>query len=526
MSEVDRIVFNILIGGIFVLVAVQLLFPSNGVLPLDRRLISLFGAVLCASVNSLFPDISQVSTGSFVDFTVLLVLISIMAINFMLLRQPWLRAAVQHMEVIIRKDIDRGFFLVSFISFCASPLILNDGLCLMLVNPVLDSFVPSAPDALNGQDQGNNSRVDNDIAKIDAFYYMLTIACSANIGSVMTFSGNPQNVIVAQFLSQYMNCATFFALMLLPAVVCWLISTYLLNHFRKQARKELVEKRSNLAATMNVLHEIPAGESSHDEHEHEHEHEYDPEIELGGYSNNHIELLAALDEEILHDKHDSYDPMAFSTIVFSLFALLITLEFAGIFPLAGLFSVLSVVMICMTVIANYYYHAFLFMQDRSTFDGYSTVSTVTIGPYGHEKSIQFRGDRIPPILFIRKISASLENLFHQLDYNLLIIFIGLFIISGSFLQTGIPKKVWETFASNQPFQSFSSVFVLSIYIIVASQLVGNVPVVYMAKEEIQNLSQHAQVFGWLVLSWVATVAGNFTLVGSAANIIVVEKAAR
>jgi Na+/H+ antiporter NhaD/arsenite permease-like protein len=40
------------------------------------------------------------------------------------------------------------------------------------------------------------------------------------------------------------------------------------------------------------------------------------------------------------------------------------------------------------------------------------------------------------------------------------------------------------------------------------------------------LPRHTQVFGWLMLAFVSTVAGNFTLVGSAANIIVAEKASR
>jgi Na+/H+ antiporter NhaD/arsenite permease-like protein len=68
--------------------------------------------------------------------------------------------------------------------------------------------------------------------------------------------------------------------------------------------------------------------------------------------------------------------------------------------------------------------------------------------------------------------------------------------------------------------------VISIYIIVFSQLVGNVPLVYLARDEVQALDRNPQIFGWLILAYVSTIAGNFTLVGSAANIIVVEKAMR
>ena len=39
-------------------------------------------------------------------------------------------------------------------------------------------------------------------------------------------------------------------------------------------------------------------------------------------------------------------------------------------------------------------------------------------------------------------------------------------------------------------------------------------------------NQNTQIYAWLLLAYVSTIAGNFTLVGSAANIIVVEKAMR
>jgi len=45
----------------------------------------------------------------------------------------------------------------------------------------------------------------------------------------------------------------------------------------------------------------------------------------------------------------------------------------------------------------------------------------------------------------------------------------------------------------------------------------------MAADDIETLSDNRQRFAWLILAWVSTVAGNFTLTGSAANIIVCEK---
>ena len=94
------------------------------------------------------------------------------------------------------------------------------------------------------------------------------------------------------------------------------------------------------------------------------------------------------------------------------------------------------------------------------------------------------------------------------------------------VDTRIPAYFWKQVAGSSPFENAQSIVLISIYTIVGSQLVGNVAVILMAEDEVADLDDNTQRFGWLMLSWVSTVAGNFTLAGSAANIIVAEKAAR
>lgn len=94
------------------------------------------------------------------------------------------------------------------------------------------------------------------------------------------------------------------------------------------------------------------------------------------------------------------------------------------------------------------------------------------------------------------------------------------------VDTRIPAYFWNQVAGNSPFENAQSILLISIYTIVGSQLVGNVAVILMAEDEVTDLEDNTQRFGWLLLSWVSTIAGNFTLAGSAANIIVAEKAAR
>ena len=59
---------------------------------------------------------------------------------------------------------------------------------------------------------------------------------------------------------------------------------------------------------------------------------------------------------------------------------------------------------------------------------------------------------------------------------------------------------------------------------VLSNLVSNVPAVLLLKPFVGGLPDPATA--WLVIAMASTLAGNFTVLGSIANLIVVEKAAR
>ena len=58
---------------------------------------------------------------------------------------------------------------------------------------------------------------------------------------------------------------------------------------------------------------------------------------------------------------------------------------------------------------------------------------------------------------------------------------------------------------------------------IMSQFVGNVPLVIMMTTPILKINDiNIQKYAWLLLAFISTVAGNLTLSGSAANIIVCE----
>jgi Na+/H+ antiporter NhaD/arsenite permease-like protein len=59
---------------------------------------------------------------------------------------------------------------------------------------------------------------------------------------------------------------------------------------------------------------------------------------------------------------------------------------------------------------------------------------------------------------------------------------------------------------------------------VLSNLVSNVPAVLMLKPFVGPLPDHDTA--WLVIAMASTLAGNFTVLGSIANLIVVQRAAQ
>ena len=65
---------------------------------------------------------------------------------------------------------------------------------------------------------------------------------------------------------------------------------------------------------------------------------------------------------------------------------------------------------------------------------------------------------------------------------------------------------------------------LSLVTAILSNLVSNVPAVLLLKPFVAALPDHDRA--WLVIAMASTLAGNFTVLGSIANLIVVEKAAR
>uniref|UniRef100_J3N311 Citrate transporter-like domain-containing protein n=1 Tax=Oryza brachyantha TaxID=4533 RepID=J3N311_ORYBR len=118
----------------------------------------------------------------------------------------------------------------------------------------------------------------------------------------------------------------------------------------------------------------------------------------------------------------------------------------------------------------------------------------------------------------------------KVSYSLLIFFCGMFITVDGFNRTGIPNTLWELVEPYARIDSPKGVVLLAVVILVLSNVASNVPTVLLLGTRVAAsaaaISPASEKKAWLILAWVSTVAGNLTLLGSAANLIVCEQARR
>lgn len=113
-----------------------------------------------------------------------------------------------------------------------------------------------------------------------------------------------------------------------------------------------------------------------------------------------------------------------------------------------------------------------------------------------------------------------EQVFAEFDWSLLVFFSALFILTGSLETNGITDQLASlTTALGEP-NALNTSFIA----VVLSNLISNVPAVLLLKSIVAGMTNPQA--GWLTLAAASTLAGNLTLLGSVANLIVAEIASR
>jgi di/tricarboxylate transporter len=220
--EKTTVFYKVVASLVFAFMSFNLFFPFNSIFPLDRRTASAIAGTLCYFTRAfLFPD-QPMDLVEAVDWDVIILLAGIMCINYIVVNQKETKNVVDYVQDQIKNAPKNGFWLVNTSAFLVSPFLTNDGVCLLFVEPILAAFEGvaglnssshgSANGSMNGSGSGKGSgRGDSRhgsnhgeesfdlqdpnafvLERADAIYFLLGLACSSNIGSSLTYTGNPQ----------------------------------------------------------------------------------------------------------------------------------------------------------------------------------------------------------------------------------------------------------------------------------------------------------------------------------------------
>jgi Na+/H+ antiporter NhaD/arsenite permease-like protein len=120
------------------------------------------------------------------------------------------------------------------------------------------------------------------------------------------------------------------------------------------------------------------------------------------------------------------------------------------------------------------------------------------------------------LLITRRVKP--ERVFSEIDWSLLVFFCGLFVVTKA-IET---IRVSDLLINILQINSGNEVFDLTILSTISSNLISNVPAVLLLKNIVQSYSNIK--LAWLTMAMATTLAGNLTLLGSVANLIVAESA--
>jgi Na+/H+ antiporter NhaD/arsenite permease-like protein len=358
-------------------------------LRLDRPGGALLGAVLMVVTGSVTPaevfNHSAERALHAVDLDTLVLLLGMMLLAAFLSQAAFFRTAGAW-AVRLARTPRLLLVAVASISAVLSAFLVNDTVCLMLTPLVL---------------------VVAEDAKLPPMPYLLAVCMASNSGSVATFTGNPQNMLIQG--ASGLPYAQFAAYMALPAVLATVVVVVLLLWIFRQ----------ELPRTRFEPHPPP------------------PPVD---------KPLLALSLGVL--------------------ACVVAAFFAGL-PMSW-----------------------------SALAGAAVVMAFA---------------RRPP-----------REALERVDFVLLLFFASLFVVVYGVNKAGWAEEIRRVFAPLMAGSAWRETVGFAGLTLVASNLFSNVPFVMLARTWVPTLQD--PVLGWHVLALGSTLAGNLTLVGSVANLIVFEAA--
>ncbi|HEU0029617.1 MAG TPA: SLC13 family permease [Kofleriaceae bacterium] len=375
-----------MVGSLVVFTLTYLVIASRQLhwVGLDRPAGAVVGAVAMVVVGGLPADRALAA----IDLHIIVLLFGVLLIAAYLTEARFFRLTAYLVLTRARSARTLLFGLV-FVVGALSALLLNDTVCVLLTPLVVAVVVE---------------------ARLPPLPYLLALASAANVGGVVSFSGNPQNVIVGAAAHGTISFGQYFLLTLPVGAACLAVNAALLMWLFRA--------------------ELPHG----------------PLVERGVPKPAIDKLLAAKGLGAL--------------------ALFVGLAVAGV-----------------------------------ALDGAAMVAAAAL----------MIAARTPP-----------KKIFVMVDWQLLVFFAGLLVVVAGIAHAGVLARVFDQVAPVIGRGDTAGDVAFIVLVVVASNIVSNVPLVLVAVTWVPHMPE--PTWGYIMLAVASTLAGNLTLFGSVANIIVMEGA--
>ncbi|PKA56470.1 hypothetical protein AXF42_Ash015243 [Apostasia shenzhenica] len=480
MASAIKVALGCVAFGFFWVLAV---FPAVPFLPIGRTAGALLGAMLMVVFRVISPEEAYEA----IDLPILGLLFGTMVVSIYLERADMFSYLGKFLSWRSRGGKDL-LFRICLVSAISSALFTNDTCCVVLTEFVLkiarQNNLPPQP-------------------------FLLALASSSNIGSAATPIGNPQNLIIAV---QSKISFVKFLLGVFPAMLLGVMvnATILLGYFWKMLN---VERDQEVA--------VEAGDVYADDEVNSHR--FTPVTLSHLNSANSQDLNSAIDAiaqtEVM--VNGGFDPAKRREEVSS----------------SSRRHVRSVISRIDTTSSSS-----RVSEEREEADHHderwkrslwkTSVYVVTVGMLiALLLGVNMSWSAITAALALVVVDfKDARPCLEKVSYSLLIFFCGMFIAVDGFNKTGIPSTLWDSVEPYARIDSIVGIALLSVVILFLSNVASNVPTVLLLGGRVAasaaSVSASDEARAWLILAWVSTVAGNLSLLGSAANLIVCEQARR
>lgn len=110
----------------------------------------------------------------------------------------------------------------------------------------------------------------------------------------------------------------------------------------------------------------------------------------------------------------------------------------------------------------------------------------------------------------------------RVDWSILLMFLGIFVWMHGINSTRLPRFIWKGIGlAGADYLNPIIIVIFSVFVVIGSNLFSNVPLTIIVLEQLEPCEDQLAMV--LMLAWTATLAGNLTLFGSVANLIVADK---